>query len=217
MLKFAVSSRYVFQHTHQPEGRCDKSSRPIPTGSTRFNTRTSPKAGATFAGGFTVYLQGGFQHTHQPEGRCDSFDCPQSCRPRSFNTRTSPKAGATTRPWARLARFMVSTHAPARRPVRPAVSAVLAIWSAFQHTHQPEGRCDRPPTRHCCHTPCFNTRTSPKAGATNVEVRGVVQVRVSTHAPARRPVRHAASVTAPVLPLFQHTHQPEGRCDLTAS
>ena len=132
-----------------------------------FNTRTSPKAGATARRRWGSLIRG------------------------SFNTRTSPKAGATRARRNPRARNRVSTHAPARRPVRldPGVAFLCVAEVSthaparrpvrrmgehskngkfrFQHTHQPEGRCDGPDHLPAAATPSFNTRTSPKAGATH--------------------------------------------------
>ena len=204
----------VFQHTHQPEGRCDSARPTARTRVTGFNTRTSPKAGATLtleapSLGFK------FQHTHQPEGRCDPCRCLLVPGCACFNTRTSPKAGATAADVAGAHRAQVSTHAPARRPVRPPLLAVNTICAVFQHTHQPEGRCDRPrpwPRWPAC---CFNTRTSPKAGATVLLeiLEGWDEQFQHTHQPEGRcdALRSAGRASSA---MFQHTHQPEGRCDI---
>ena len=180
----------LFQHTHQPEGRCDL---------------------IDGCQGRTTFL---FQHTHQPEGRCDRHLPPRPPSPPSFNTRTSPKAGATlyehrahssapvsthaparrpVRPHRRLPGphdVFVSTHAPARRPVRPSFATSAALTAEFQHTHQPEGRCD--------------------AGGRWLTTG--VNMFQHTHQPEGRCDRLWTSMM--VLPCkFQHTHQPEGRCD----
>ena len=161
----------------------------MPSDETSFNTCTSPKAGATCTTART-----------RPAAGC-------------FNTRTSPKAGATRPVVLRDEVVEVSTHAPARRPVRPLSAAHAQADAQFQHTHQPEGRCDngsgsvwrsarvsthapaRRPVRHC------------------PALEHVATATVSTHAPARRPVRPLPPSATSRQAEFQHTHQPEGRCD----
>ena len=156
-----------------------------------------------------------FQHTHQPEGRCD----PLRQRPDVLRCQVSTHAPAR-RP-VRLARHaklaakeLVSTHAPARRPVRHFSRRVSRRhYRGFNTRTSPKAGATRRPCSSRLSTVCFNTRTSPKAGATRTSSRTVGALRVSTHAPARRPVRPCCGVTPSARSQFQHTHQPEGRCD----
>ena len=225
-----------FQHTHQPEGRCDDAWNNVFTGllvsthaparrpvrqdrttclplqlrvSTHAPARrpvrpdavvgdTGPRTVSTHAPArrpvrhvLMLISSPGFkfQHTHQPEGRCDAMRRPVAASVSSFNTRTSPKAGATQVLTKRADRMRVSTHAPARRPVRRRHPWPCRAGSCFNTRTSPKAGATSSCRWGTRWKTCFNTRTSPKAGATRAKFSVAWHGVVSTHAPARRPVR----------------------------
>ena len=166
-----LSRRFVFQHTHQPEGRCDASSLVSRARASRFQHTHQPE-GRCDPWEYAGYLPDiEFQHTHQPEGRCDPprpiTDPFYGC----FNTRTSPKAGATPLAveFVMVQPVFQHTHQPEGRCDVGATGAGAGS-AMFQHTHQPEGRCDHQLLRCARIFLGFNTRTSPKAGATASDI-----------------------------------------------